>query len=507
MRAAELLTRVLGVQLRSASRSKTWLLLARADVERMGDPLRVASLDTTEAELLASEGDAAGARKALDHALSLLESAGGEPTLEYAAVLRVRAVLPDSPHDVRDAEEALEIATGLLDPGHPSLAGFHRSLCEVLRIHGDLDGAAEHAQIALEIGERAFGPNSPRLIGALATFTRIAEDRGNLAEALAHIRRAISIASSTGRRDPMLASAYETEGGLLVATSDLEAAADSFRVALEVFGESFGQRDSNSARVMIQLGAVERRLGAGAAGMERMRVGLALAEESLGPGHPDVAVIYDAFAVEALRDGNVEEAYDWNLRARDLIETAYGVGTVPTFIPEVNLCESAHAMGNSATAIVHCRRALAIAETRTIGNGLAVAAVENNYGAALSSDAQYSAAVAHFERAILLWSEALGEDSMQVAIAIANLAEVRLTMGDARQALELYRRSLATRERLVGERDPVLVTPLLGSSAAALALGDVSEARVLAEKSIELCAREGGACARPGCPADHRRST
>ncbi|HWB75414.1 MAG TPA: tetratricopeptide repeat protein [Nannocystaceae bacterium] len=196
--------------------------------------------------------------------------------------------------------------------------------------------------------------------------------------------------------------------------------------------------------------------------------------------------MYDAFAAEALLDGHFDEAHAWNLRARNILVAAYGEGAAPTLVAEVNLCESAQALGRISDALDHCENAVAIARAQHIADPLRIAPLENNYGAVLMLVERFDEAGEHFGRALELWSRGLGADSMFAAIALSNLAEVRLRLGDAQRALELYQRSVQMRERLTSPTDAILVTPTLGISAASLALDDFAIARKTAERALAI---------------------
>jgi tetratricopeptide (TPR) repeat protein len=243
---------------------------------------------------------------------------------------------------------------------------------------------------------------------------------------------------------------------------------------------------------MIDLGATERMLGARQAGMERMRLGLALAEERLGTRHPIVASIYDRFSAEALRDGHFEEAHQWALRSRDAVEAAYGIGSDERIAVEANLCQTSQNLLRADEAIEHCEAAAVLGNASSVQDPLKLATVENNLGAALVSAGRHGEAPPHFERALSLSAEGSGPNSMLGAVALANIAEIRLLEGTATAALDLYRRSLGMREALNGDRDPSLVTPLLGISSASLSLGDRAEAVRTAERALGIAEDTGG---------------
>ncbi|MBK8235767.1 MAG: tetratricopeptide repeat protein [Deltaproteobacteria bacterium] len=480
-----------GLGLEAASEAKLWLGIARAEAERLGDPMQLTRVDVREGVLLTSLGETEGAEQALARAFEALETSVDDTAIEYAKALQVRSVLPGAGQAVADATAALDIMIGALGPNHPGLAAYHRSMARALVGEGELDAALEHAQRGVEISETAFGPNSERLAPDLLRRSEVENLRSGSARSLATIGRALALDYKGTGPLPTVAKLRRKQGAFLMELGDFDAAMAAFRESYRIHRELHGERHPSTAHVMIELGTAERKNGMQSEGSTHIRVGVALAEELLGTQHPAVLEILDRLGAEAQDEGRFQDAYDWSLRTRSRARQASRRADDRQFAAEVNLCEAAHGLGRTELAISHCRAAIDIAASARMRNPSHLAHVQNNLGAALLSAERYDEALQCFERAQALWSIQPGPASMFVAMAIANIAEIHQKKGLNGDSRRLYRRSLEMREALNGNRHSSLVTPLLGISTASLSLGDRAEAVRTAERALRIAEDPG----------------
>ncbi len=492
--AATELARTMGLRLWSAAEAKVWLGLARAEAERLTNPMPVALVDILEGDLLASLGDSAGAQRALDRAFDTLEAIGADTTIEYAQALKVRSGVNGSNRGVADATAALELIVDVLGPDHPGISGYHRALSRALIAEGDVEAALTQAERGLEISESAYGPNSERISADLSQYAEVQlqSSRGGPVAALASLQRAIALYPEHIEESTQLAEFYRLKGRLLIEQGDLGAAVHAYRESYSIHRQRHGDRHAATARVMLELGNAERRFGLRSEGAARMRLGFALIEEIVATQHPAVLEVLDNLASDAQNDGRFEDAYELHLRTRAVARDSFGPSGLPHFLVEVNLCATAQGMGRIELAMAHCETALELAHTGDSKNPAYLANVENTLGSVLVSADRHDEALPRFERAKELWSISLGEASAPVAVALANIAEVRLLQGSFGEARTLYARSLEMRTALNGERHESLVTPLLGISSAALALGESAPSRQAAERALGI-AEEAGA--------------
>jgi tetratricopeptide (TPR) repeat protein len=77
-------------------------------------------------------------------------------------------------------------------------------------------------------------------------------------------------------------------------------------------------------------------------------------------------------------------------------------------------------------------------------------------------------------------------DDMLAAILRSNIAEIDLRAGRARDAIDGYETSLATRERLLGTMNPSLLVPLRGLAQGHLLLDDHEAAAKVARRAVEI---------------------
>jgi len=490
--AATELARTMGLGLLLAAEAKLWVGLAHAEAERLANPTRVAVVDILEGNLLASLGDTDGAQRALDRSFDTLEAIGADTTIEYAQALKVRSGVLGSSRRVADAAAALELIVAILGPDHPGVSRYHRALSGALVAEGDVEAALEQAKRGLEIPESAYGPNSERITADLTQYAEVQGYYSGPAAALASVERAIALYPEYLEASTQLAELYRYKGWYLTERGEFEAAVHAFRRSYSIHHERHGDRHVATARVMLELGNAERRFGLRSEGAARMRLGFALIEEIVATQHPAVLEVLANLGSDAQNDGRFEDAYELHLRTRAVARDSFGPSGLPHFLVEVNLCATAQGMGRIELAMAHCETALELAHTGDSKNPAYLANVENTLGSVLVSADRHDEALPRFERAKELWSISLGEASAPVAVALANIAEVRLLQGSFGEARTLYARSLEMRTALNGERHESLVTPLLGISSAALALGESAPSRQAAERALGI-AEEAGA--------------
>jgi tetratricopeptide (TPR) repeat protein len=171
---------------------------------------------------------------------------------------------------------------------------------------------------------------------------------------------------------------------------------------------------------------------------------LAIREKTLGPEHPDTAVILDKLA--GLR-----------MEQNDL------VGARPLF-----------------------ERALAIhekvlgAEHRNTASGL------NNLAGLLGAQGDLAGARPLFERALAIREKVLGPEHPDTATSLIGLAVVLHMQDDLAGAQPLVERALAVREKVLGPEHPDTANSLGHLGRMFLALGDLAEARRLFERALAI---------------------
>ncbi|WAS97881.1 tetratricopeptide repeat protein [Nannocystis punicea] len=242
------------------------------------------------------------------------------------------------------------------------------------------------------------------------------------------------------RRDILLGIVQSERG-------DYESGRQTLLAAVEVLRAT----PASSRLLLIQafnaLGSLEDRCSREEAARKYYGDALALAEDRLGPDHPDVAAILNNIGVLEWRAGRLEQALASLERALDI-------------------------------------------RVRTLGpDHIEVASSRMNLGNALVSGGDYARASGYFEAAaaVLRRTSGLGPRLVE---ALYNLANCHHLQHDYAHAVPIYEEALARSQALLGPDDPDVAYPLHGLGVALVELGRLEEARPLLERVLEIRTRK-----------------
>jgi tetratricopeptide (TPR) repeat protein len=196
--------------------------------------------------------------------------------------------------------------------------------------------------------------------------------------------------------------------------------------------------------------AVELELGQHAAARTDLEHALAVAEEHLGPLHPEVARVHNELGNAAMGQNRLDDAREHYQISLELWAASEGE-RAPTLVPALtNLGNVADMQGR-------------IDEART-----------------------------YYEQALGLAEDLFGRDHVEVAFVLVNLGELHEHAGELGLARQRYARALELRERVLGAEHPAVVNPLLGLAGVELASGDAAAARGHAERALVVRRAGGG---------------
>lgn len=276
---------------------------------------------------------------------------------------------------------AATVAEATLGPDHADVAIRLVNLASTYRALGRAAEALPLAQRALPIAEAALGPNHREFAIALANVAATYRALGRAAEALPFEQRAVDIAEAALSRD------HPT---------------DAIRA----------QRGLSVALGLGNLAVTLRALGRWAETLPLEQRALAIAEDVLGPDHPDVAI---------------------------------GLG---------NLAATHRGLGRAAEALPLEQRALSIAEAALGPNHHDVATRLGNLAATLRALGRTGEALPLFERALTITESALGPDHPDVATRLGNLAATHRDLGRAAEAIAAITRAEQCALAALGTQHP-----------------------------------------------------
>jgi tetratricopeptide (TPR) repeat protein len=213
---------------------------------------------------------------------------------------------------------------------------------------------------------------------------------------------------------------------------------------------------------------------------------LAIAEQALGPEHPDVGTCLNNLAVLYYKQGKYAEAEPLYERALAITEKALGPKHPDVGIRLNNLAELYRAEGKYPQAEPLYQRALAITEKALGPEHPDVAIRLNNLAGLYKRRGEYARAEPLCQRALNICEEALGPEHPHVATSLNNLAGLYGAQGKYSQAEPLYERALAIREKVLGPDHPDVAASLNNLAGLYYDQGKYAEAEPLLQRALAI---------------------
>ena len=159
---------------------------------------------------------------------------------------------------------------------------------------------------------------------------------------------------------------------------------------------------------------------------------------------------------------------------------------------ELNLGAMAYGRGDVAAAIAHWERALALWTAANGPDHPDLARVHNNLGAAYGDRGDHAAASAAYARALAIWEPTLGDGHPLVGMVLQNLAAEQMTTGDLDGARAVGERALEITERTLGPQHAQVAVALKTTAAVAIAQGRLDDAARELERARAIDQAQGG---------------
>ncbi|HET7079207.1 MAG TPA: tetratricopeptide repeat protein [Chloroflexia bacterium] len=390
-----------------------------------------------------------------------------------------RALLPA----VVDLDPADPVANQRLDTALRRLAGL--GLVDTLP-----DGSARlHRLLAAYARSRAPDPgaDAAALERALTAAAYQLLRAGNLQAAqvyLPHLRAATTAAMP--RTDLPAATLLNNLASLLRAQGDYAAARPLYERALVIAEQTLGPTHPDTAGSLTNLASLLQAQGDYAAARPLHERALAIAEQTLGPTHPDTATSLNYLAGLLYGMGDYAGARPLYERALAIAEQTLGPSHPATVSSLDNLANLLSALDDYGGARPLLERALAIRE-QTLGPAhLQTAQSLNNLASLLYAQGDYAAARPLYERVLAIREQTLGPTHPDTATSLNYLASLLQAQGEPAAARALYERALAIAEQTLGPTHPTTAACLNNLAALLRGQGDPAAARPLLERGLTI---------------------
>ncbi|MBQ9578460.1 MAG: tetratricopeptide repeat protein, partial [Ottowia sp.] len=219
------------------------------------------------------------------------------------------------------------------------------------------------------------------------------------------------------------------------------------------------------------------------AGIERVH---ALAERTLGPEHPVVAVTLNNLGAEYRKQARYAEAEQLHKRALAIWEKQFGAEDTFVAIELNNLATLYDDQARYADAEPLHKRALAIREKARGAEHPDVAQSLNNLAELYRRQARYADAEPLLKRTITIFEKQFGTEHLNVATSLNNLATLYKAQARYADAEPLYKRALAIEEKALGAEHPSVATSLNNLAALYDKQGRYAESEPLYKRTLAI---------------------
>jgi class 3 adenylate cyclase/tetratricopeptide (TPR) repeat protein len=369
---------------------------------------------------------------------------GLRPSLSEGAAIDLRFALAD--------ELRLDEALGALD--RLSLLAFAEG-SETYSMHRLVQLAAQDLT-----GNSALAWRACAIAVADATMPDIEfENWPQCERVLVHARAALETLSNDVELGSVARLANRC-GRYLWARGDYAAAVSLATRALAIREQALGPGHPEVATSLNNLAMVYNNQGRYAEAELLCTRALSIWEQALGPDHLDGAESLGNLAQAYREQGKYADAEVVCARALAIREQAFGPAHLDVAESLCSLAQTYHCQGRHAEAEPLHTRALAIVEQLLGPDHPDVAAILGNLSIVYRNQGRYAEAEPLQSRALAIRQEALGPNHPDVAISLNNLASVYRDQARSAEAEPLLRRALGISEEALGPDHPIVASVL-----------------------------------------------
>ena len=213
---------------------------------------------------------------------------------------------------------------------------------------------------------------------------------------------------------------------------------------------------------------------------------LAASQKTLGPDHPNIAIILNDLAGLYRDQGKYTESVPLYQRALAIQEQVLGPEHPNTVQSLNNLAGLYRDQGNYEQALPLYQRALAIQEKQLGPDDPSTAASLNNLALLYLAQGKYQQALSLYRRALTITEKALGPDDPSTAQSLNNLTGLYRDQGNYEQALSLYRRALDITEKALGPEASSTAQVLNNLALLYRAQGNYEQALPLYQRALDI---------------------
>jgi CHAT domain-containing protein/tetratricopeptide (TPR) repeat protein len=352
----------------------------------------------------------------------------------------------------------------------------------------DFPAAESAARALLAEAEVSSGPEAliTGQVIDLLVDARLAQRKSD-PECLAFAERAVRIKDKLkGPEEPETAESLRRLALVLQAQQQFAQARSPMEKALAIMEAHFGKASPQASGVLAQLAYLYRDLNIADDAVRLLQAALAAHEAAGGPDSPSIApLLYNLAVLEHdLGDFGAAERHYMRL----LPMTGEGAqersvalnGLARVYVEQARYAEAQERFGE------------AIEAARSAGaHPSLIAYYLHNLGFLLTEIGAYEDAVPILEEVLRLRRDLLGNEHLDTAATLSNLADAHLRLGDCETACRLHHEALSIRQRVL-RQDHQVATSLRALGSAYLEAGRAADALPLFERGLRIQIEHSG---------------
>ena len=271
-------------------------------------------------------------------------------------------------------ERAMAIRERVQGSEHPRTATLIHNLGNTASDQSEYPEAKTLYERALRIRERALGPEHPETLSSLARLAHTYLLMGEYAESRALYERWRDIKTATlGPEHPELIAGLAGLGELYEATGEYAQAKEIYERALAMTEKKRGPDDVRVSYPLARVGRINAIMGQTAEAKALLTRALVIREKGLGPEQFDIAPVLLDLADAYHSTGEYEEAKALHSRGLAILEKALPSEEPDLAFPLTGLGVTLVALDDSAGALVHLERAVALRTGKKLAPSLLAA--------------------------------------------------------------------------------------------------------------------------------------
>ncbi|MBD3286303.1 tetratricopeptide repeat protein [candidate division WOR-3 bacterium] len=403
--------------------------------------------------------------RALEIRLKMLGSDHLDVALSYGYIGRLNGCIRNYQDALKSYQKKLEIILKAFGAEHPRIADCYESIAEVYQSLCQYQKALDYYQKALEALSKASGLEYPDVAEVYKDIGKVYNDLGDYQKALEYHHKALKVLiEALGPEHPDVGESYRVLGYMYGELGNHEKRDEYLQKSLDIKLKDL-EPESMEWWDYGMIGIVYFDIGDYEKALEYEKKTLDIKLKTLGPKDPSVAISYGWLASIYRKLDDNERALEYSKKELDINLKVFGPEHPRVALDYYSIGGFHISLGNYQKALEYLQKSLDIS-LKSFGTQGMYAGMIYSYGTggsvsltdALIEDigqvymemGAYDKALKHFQRALNIRLEAIGEDNPRIATSYLSIGKAYQEQGELDSALVYYKKSIEVFEESRG---------------------------------------------------------